>query len=89
MKITKRQLKQIIKEEALKIAEAHGGAMPPSALGGDDHEAFSESVSDRLHLAKNFLDSFQYMFPTTSEEKEALNAVYLDILDQMKHELEP
>ena len=86
MKITKEQLKQLIKEEISKIAEVHGGALPVTVLDDDE---FSEHVSARLDHANSFLDSFQYMLPMTPEEEEALSAVYREIFEQLKYELEP
>ena len=77
MKITKTQLKKIIKEEIGSLQETGGG------------EEFSDEVKARLRLAKHFLGAFQWVLPVTDAEDTALKSIYQDIINQLKHEVEP
>ena len=65
MKITKRQLKRIIKEEKTKLAEEFQGAM----LDLDDYDNLRESV---LEFAREFAENTGY---ETEDIIEALKSV--------------
>jgi len=95
MKITKQQLKQIIKEELEKIKEV-GDQLPISMLGSDDepHEdpeaGFNEQVKERLRLLRDLDEDFDGGgFPVTQEERDALREAYEVIFKQLQYELSP
>ena len=69
MKITKRQLKRIIKEEKAKLAEEFQGAM----LDLDDYDDLRESV---LEFARGFAANTGY---ETEDIIEALKSVVEEI----------